>query len=430
MYKPVSVIEVRIWDALVGAVTLDAKRGYYAFEYAPEFTKKGIELSPLAMPISEANSPFIFESLPEKTFYRLPALLADSLPDDFGNALINSWMASHGVLRSAITPLDRLAYMGHRGMGALEFRPERSPARGVSTAIELSKLTEAARKAVNGSFRNDPLAESALAQIIRVGTSAGGARAKAVIAWNANTEEIRSGQFEVPEGFEHWLLKFDGMGLDTELGNSENYGRIEFAYYKMAIAAGLRMANCRLLHENGRAHFMTKRFDRNRNEKYHLQTLCAMAGMDYRQKVTHDYNQLFLVMKSLNLPYDDFEEAFRRMVFNVLSANCDDHSKNFSFMMEKGGTWSLAPAYDITHAYNPSSEWTHQRLMSINGKFLDVSIDDCMKVAERFSIGTAMSVIKQVQAAISNFQDFAKEANLPKNEISNIMLDQKKFAFK
>ncbi|MFH0921396.1 MAG: type II toxin-antitoxin system HipA family toxin [Fibrobacterota bacterium] len=423
MYNPVRVVEVRIWGQRVGAVALDPSRGYYAFEYSPEFIDTGIELAPLSMPLAQASVPFIFETLPERTYQRLPALLADALPDDFGNALINAWMAGHGVQKSAITPLDRLAYMGRRGIGALEFHPERSPVRGRPTAIELSRLTETARKAIHGSLLTEPPTETALSQMIRVGTSAGGARAKAVIAWNPETNEIRSGQFDVPKGYEHWLLKFDGVGPDIELGGSENYGRIEYAYYKMACAANIHMSPCRLLHENGRAHFMTKRFDRTGNRKHHLQTLCAIAEMDYRQKAAHNYNQLFLAMKRLQLPFADFEEAFRRMVFNVLSANCDDHSKNISFMLVQNGKWELAPAYDITHAYNPEGEWPHQRFMSVNGKFAGITRDDCLAVAGRFSIGTAPKVIKQVDAALSRFTEFAKEAQLRESETKRILAD-------
>ena len=288
MHKPVQAIEVRIWGKTVGAVALAPKLGYYAFEYDSRFVTSGIELAPLAMPLSEAREPFIFVDLPELSFKRLPAMVADALPDDFGNALIDAWMASKGIDKKQVTPLDRLAYMGKRGMGALEFKPARTPAIASSTAIKLSRLVESARQAVHGELGADHLAKAALAQIIQVGTSAGGARAKAAIAWNPETDEIRPGQFDVEPAFEHWLLKFDGMGADRELGGSQDYGRIEYAYYRMASAAGITMSPCRLLEENGRAHFMTRRFDRDGNHKHHLQSLCAMAHLDYKQKATHD----------------------------------------------------------------------------------------------------------------------------------------------
>jgi len=426
VFKPVSAIEVRIWGRTVGAVALDPRLGYYAFEYAPAFIASGIELAPLSMPLSRAGEPFIFTDLPELTFKRLPALLADALPDDFGNSLIDAWMAGKGVDKENITALDRLAYMGKRGFGALEFKPARSnPAGAKSTAIDLSNLIESARSAVHGHLGEDHLSKAALMQIIQVGTSAGGARAKAAIAWNPKTREIRSGQFDVESGFEHWLLKFDGMGADRELGGSQDYGRIEYAYHLMAVAAGIEMSKCQLLEENGRAHFMTLRFDRDGNRKHHLQTLCAMSHLDYKQKASHDYSQLFLAIRQLDLEYSAKEEAFRRMVFNVMTANCDDHPKNFSFIKREGKVWQLAPAYDVTHAYNPKSEWTHQHLMSVNRKFAGISRADILELAERFGIGTAEKVIKQVGEAVSKWPDFAAKAKLGPNEIKGISSDHK-----
>jgi serine/threonine-protein kinase HipA len=412
MYKAVDVIEVRIWGRRVGAVALDPGLGNYVFEYEPEFVKSGIELAPLTMPLAQAREPFIFTDLPELTYKRLPGMLADALPDDFGNALIDAWMAGKGVEKSQITPLDRLAYMGKRGMGALEFKPARSPAATSSTAIKLSRLIESARRAVHGEIGTNQLAKAALSQIIQVGTSAGGARAKATIAWNPTTDEIRAGQFEVETGFEHWLLKFDGMGADSELGGSQDYGRIEYAYHLMARASGIAMSACRLLEENGRAHFMTRRFDRDGNRKHHLQTLCAMSHLDYKQKATHDYSQLFMVIEQLDLGYTALEEAFRRMAFNVMATNCDDHSKNHSFILREEGRWELAPAYDVTHAHNPEGEWTRQHLMGVNGTFSGISRNDLLAIANRFGIGAAPKVLKQVAEAVAAWPEFADRAGV------------------
>jgi serine/threonine-protein kinase HipA len=420
MYKPVKAIEVILWGQTVGAVAHDPRLDYYAFEYSPKFLKSGIEIAPLTMPTITARDPYIFTDLPELTYKRLPAMLADALPDDFGNGLIDAWMAGRGIDKSHITALDRLAYMGKRGMGALEFKPARSLAKKNSTAIELSTLIESARSAVKGNIGTDHLAIAALSQIIQVGTSAGGARAKAAIAWNPTTNIIRAGQFDVDDGFEHWLLKFDGMGSDSELGGSQDYGRIEYAYYLMACAAGINMFSCRLLEENGRAHFMTKRFDRDGNKKHHMQTLCAMAHLDYKQKGSHDYNQFFLTINKLQLGYDSLEEAFRRMAFNVMAANCDDHTKNISFLLREGGSWELSPAYDITHAFNPKGEWTYQHLMSVHGKFTEITRADLLVVAERFGIGTASKVLKQVAEAISSWHDFAKQSAVSPVEINRI----------
>lgn len=420
-YQPVSIVEVRIWGQAVGAVALDPRLGYYAFEYQPAFVRSGIELAPLTMPLAAVSEPFVFAELPALTYRRLPGLLADALPDEFGNALIDAWMAQHGVRRSDITSLDRLAYMGHRGLGALEFKPMRGPKRSASsTAIRLAALVESARRAVRGEIDTDAHAAAALAQIIQVGTSAGGARAKAVVAWNARTREIRAGQFDVPRGFEHWLIKFDGVGPDERLGVSQDYGRIEYAYALMARAAGIAMSPCRLLEEGGRAHFMTKRFDRDGNAKHHLQTLCGMAHLDYRQRATHDVSQLLLAIDRLQLGYPALEEAFRRIAFNVMAANCDDHTKNASFLLREGGRWELAPAYDVTHAFNPKGEWTYQHLMSVNGKFAGISRDDLLAVADRFGIGTAPHVLKQVGEAVKAWPDFAREAKVSKPEVTRV----------
>lgn len=424
MYKPVKVVEVRVWGKTVGAVALDPKLEYYAFEYAPRFIESRIELAPLTMPLSAAREPFLFGDLPELTYQRLPALLADALPDDFGNSLIDAWMAREGLEKSKITALDRLAYMGKRGMGALEFKPARSPSKVSSSAIELSRLIDSARSAVHGDLGSDHLAKAALAQIIQMGTSAGGARAKAAIAWNPATDEIRAGQFDVAPGFEHWLLKFDGMGADRELGGTQDYGRIEYAYYLMARGAGIKMSRCRLLPENGRAHFMTQRFDRDNNQKHHMQTLCALAHLDYKQKGTHDYNQLFLAMNRLQLDYHSLEEAFRRMAFNVMAANCDDHTKNFSFILREGKAWELAPAYDVTHAFNPLGEWTYQHLMSVNSKFADINRADLLAVADRFGIGTASAVLKRVGESVSAWPDHAAKAGVAPKEVDRILEHQ------
>ncbi len=368
------------------------------------------------MPIREDRT-FIFPDLPEGTYRRLPALLSDALPDDFGNALINKYMADRGIAAAAVTPLDRLAYMSNRAMGALTFRPARGPATRTPTPIHLSRLVEQARRAVRGDIAAEDAANAALRSIIDVGTSAGGARAKAVIAWNPTTQEIRTGQLAAPRGFEHWLLKFDGMGADQELGGSTHYGRIEYAYFLMARAAGIDMSESRLLEENGRAHFMTRRFDRDGGEvRHHIQTLCAMAHLDYKQRGTNSYAQLFGTMRELHLPYKDQEEAFRRMVFNVMGRNCDDHTKNFSFLLRRDSTWQLAPAYDVTFAHNPAGEWTNQHLMSVNRKFKDITHSDLLAVADRFAIGTAPQVIDQVRSAVKRWPEFAERAGVPEIE--------------
>ena len=421
MYRPVDVIEVRAWGNTVGAVTADPRLGYYVFEYSPKWQARGIELAPLNMPTSQAIH--VFPLLPEATYKRLPALLADALPDDFGNALIDAYMAREGVSREAITPLDRLAYLGARGMGALEFRPTRGPRHRNATAVEISQLVVSARQALSGRFDGDRETEAAILNLIQVGTSAGGARAKAVIAWNPQTNEIRSGQLPAAPGFDYWLLKLDGVGKDHELGTGGQYGRIEYAYYRMAVAAGITMGESRLLEENGRAHFMTRRFDRQNGSKQHLQTLCAMQHLDYKQRGTHDYNQYFQAINALKLPESARAEGYRRMVFNILAANCDDHTKNLSFLMTEDGQWQLAPAYDVTHAYNPKGEWTYQHLMSVNGKFQGITRADLETVGDRFLVPGYRQIINSMRDTLSRWPEFAAAADLPPRETERIAAD-------
>lgn len=414
--KPVQVIEVKMWGNRVGAVALDPTTGFYAFAYEPAWRRKGIEVAPLTMPLSHRDETFVFPTLPKETYLGLPAMLADALPDDFGNALIDAWMATKGVDKSSITVLDRLAYMGQRGMGALEFRPTRGSHKESATPIAMKELVEEARRLVQGTFAVDHEAKAALANIIKVGTSAGGARAKSVIAWNPTTDEVRSGQFDVAPGFEHWLLKFDGVGRDRELGTGEGYGRIEYAYSLMAKAAGIIMTPCRLLEENGRAHFMTMRFDREviggQTHRHHVQTLCAINHLDFRQRGTHAYAQLFLTMAKLGLDDKAMNQAFRRMAFNVMARNNDDHTKNFSFLLKQGASWELAPAYDVTHAYNPNGEWTYQHLMSVNGKFQGISRNDLLEDADRFSIRKPKEIFDEVREALENWPKFSLQAGL------------------
>jgi len=423
----VNVIEVRIWGQRVGAVALDERLGYYAFAYDPAWQRGGIELAPLTLPLDDRRTAFLFSNLPEATFHRLPGMLADALPDDFGNALIDAWMAEHGFEKSEVTPLDRLAYMGRRGVGALEFKPARGSRSESAAPLEMKSLVENARKLVEGDLSIDAHAKAAIANIIQVGTSAGGARAKAVIAWNPKTNTIRSGQFDAAEGFEHWLLKFDGVGKYPELGAGADYGRIEYAYYLMAKAAGIDMSESRLLEENSRAHFMTRRFDREvingKTIKHHVQSLCAMDHLDFKQRGTHSYAQLFIAVARLNLEDRALDQVFRRMAFNVMARNCDDHTKNFAFLLKQNGRWELAPAYDVTHAYNPRGEWTYQHLMSVNGKFKEIGLEDILTEAERFSASRPADILKDVRSALETWPTFSKQASLNKSTSDRVAAD-------
>ena len=410
-YLPVDVVEVLAWGHRVGAVALDPASGFHVFEYRADWRRRGIELAPTTMPTSTASH--VSPTLPPDTFHRLPALLADSLPDDFGNALTTAHLVGQGVRAGDITPLDRLAYLASRGTGALEFRPSRGPRTRRSTAVELSELVFAARSAVAGAFDDERGITDAVKHLIAVGTSAGGARAKAVIAWNPATDEVRSGQVPTDPGFEQWLLKLDGVGPDTDLGESADFGRIEYAYHRMALAAGIAMTDCRLLHEGERAHFMTRRFDRTADgAKIHAQTLCALGHLDFRLIGAHDYAQLFDIADRLDPGPDTRAEIYRRMVFNVAAANCDDHTKNFSFLLAEDGAWALSPAYDVTHAHHPASRWTAQHLMSVNGQFTGIVADDLAIVGDRFEVPGARAIVRRVIDAVDSWTEHADEAGV------------------
>ena len=417
----ITFADVYIWGQHAGTVAWDESRQAGSFEYTPEFVQSGKELSPLMMPL-QAHRVYQFPNLSPDTFIGLPGLLADALPDAFGKALLDRWLTSIG--RTFANPVERLCYQGKRSMGALEFVPAQDNYLERGTQLEIDSLVEVARevldtkKQLNVNLNEDT--KEAIANIIRVGTSAGGQRAKAVIAYNDTTGEVRSGQIEAPEGFRHWLLKLDGV-TNTELGDPKHYGQIEYIYSLMAREAGINMTECRLLEENGRAHFMTRRFDRiNGNEKVHMQTLCGMAHYDYKMLRAFSYEQVFQVMRRLRLPYSQAEEMYRRMVFNVIARNQDDHTKNISFLMDKNGQWSLSPAYDLSWAYNPAGTWTSKHQMSINNKWDDISRDDLLSVAKNVNIRHANDIINKVIEAVSKWHQWAKEYGIPSHSITTI----------
>lgn len=417
----VNLAKVYIWGEYAGAVLWNESTSTATFEYEPSFAKNGWELSPLMMPIGE-NRRYSFRELSKETFMGLPGLLADSLPDAYGKALLDRWLASLG--RRFANPVERLCYQSKRSMGALEFVPAKDDYLDQFSAIDISSLVEIASEVLskkaelNTNIYKDT--KEALANIIKVSTSAGGQRAKAVIAYNETTGEVRSGQVDAAEGFSHWLLKLDGV-TNASLGDPQHYGRVEYAYYKMALDAGIEMTECRLLEENGRAHFMTKRFDRiGAEEKVHMQTLCGMAHYDYRMLHAFSYEQAFQVMRRLRLPYGQAEQMFRRMVFNVIARNQDDHTKNISFLMDRNGTWRLSPAYDMSWAYNPVGEWTSQHQMSINNKWDNITRADMIAVAEAMHIKHADNIIKEICNAVSIWPSVAKELDIPTDMIKTI----------
>ena len=414
------VAEVRLWGRTIGAVSLEEGDEVAAFEYDPVFAQSGIEISPITMPLSRRV--YTFPELSRKTFYGLPGLLADSLPDKFGHALIDAWLATQGRQPDSFNVIERLCYTGERGMGALEFAPGIGPKARQASRIQIDKLVELASEIL--THRNnlqvsfvDESREQALADILRVGTSAGGARAKAVIAWNPATNEVRSGQVPAGEGFEYWLLKFDGVSgnRDKELEDPQGYGVIEYAYYRMARDCGIDISECRLFEENSRRHFMTRRFDRlAAGGKLHMQSLCALAHYDFNMAGAYSYEQALLVIRQLGLPMQAIEQQFRRMVFNIVARNQDDHVKNIAFLMNKAGEWSLAPAFDMTYSYNPSGAWTASHQMTLNGKRDDYSLEDFKSCAKAASMkrGRAGTILREVQVTVSRWLDYAEEVGV------------------
>lgn len=416
-----TIAEVKLWGRTIGAVALEDGAQTASFEYDPAFIRSGIQIAPLTMPLD--SRVYSFPVLARGTFHGLPGLLADSLPDKFGNALIDAWLALQRRSPDSFNAVERLCYTGTRGMGALEYSPVFGPYQGGRPSkLDIGKLVELAsdilthRSNLQTSFDGNQH-EEAMRAILRVGTSAGGARAKAVIAWNPKTNEVRSGQLKADSGFEHWLLKFDGVSgnKDKEQEDPKGYGAIEYAYYRMATDAGITMSRCLLMEENGRRHFMTRRFDRLPDGgKLHMQSLGAMAHFDYNMAGAYSYEQALLVIRKLNLPMTSVEELYRRMVFNIIARNQDDHVKNIAFLMDKNGQWSLAPAFDMTYSYQPSGMWTSTHQMALNGKRDSFTPEDFQACAEAASMKrtTARAVLDEVSRVVVRWPEYADEAGV------------------
>ncbi len=412
--------EVRLWGRAIGAVSVEDPSGIAAFQYTPEFAGSGFEIAPIMMPLGEQV--YAFPHLARESFHGLPGLLADSLPDRFGNALIDAWLATQGRAPESFDAVERLCYIGARGMGALEYAPAHGPRARTSQKVEIDALVNLAsevlgqRKGLHRSFADGEQAES-LRDILRVGTSAGGARAKAIIAWNRETNEVRSGQVAAGEGFDYWIIKFDGVSgnRDKELEDPKGYGAIEYAYALMARAAGITISECRLLEENNRRHFMTRRFDRlEGGRKLHMQSLAALAHYDFNQAGAYSYEQALMMIRRLGLPMQAIEEQFRRMAFNIIGRNQDDHVKNIAFLMDRSGKWSLSPAFDMTYSFNPDGLWTSTHQMSMNGKREGFTLDDFRACADSASMkrGRAEAILREVTAAAARWPEFAAEADV------------------
>jgi serine/threonine-protein kinase HipA len=414
----ITVAFVNIWNKRVGAVSWNSETGLALFEYEPSFIGSGLDLSPVKMPIAEAKDRIY--SFPElrksQTFKGLPGLLSDILPDRYGNTLINEWLARQGRAPDSLNPVELLCFIGSRGMGAIEIEPAFPKTDKKAGLIEISGLVEAAEKILSGrkDFRTKLSGgyEKAMVDILKIGSSAGGARAKAVIAYNEKTGEVRSGQTKAPKGFSHWLIKFDGV-TDKQFGASSGYGNVEMAYHLMAMDCGIEMTECRIMKENGRSHFMTRRFDRHgSDEKLHVQTFCGMRHFDFNDITSYSYEQLFETLRFLGLPYSQAEQLFRRMVFNVIMRNCDDHTKNFAFIMDMNGNWRLSPAYDICHAFRPGSEWVSRHSLSINGKRDNITKNDLLQVAVTMNIKKAQSVISHTLSVAQKWNEYAQRAGV------------------
>jgi serine/threonine-protein kinase HipA len=420
----VAIANIKLWNNNVGVILWDEMRNLGIFEFDKGFTKLGLDISPILMPLSDFENGkrvFSFPTLNNETFKGLPGLLSDCLPDKFGNQIIDAWLAQQGKNIEDFTPVDRLCYIGKRGMGALEFEPVNNISTENSNKIEIEELVKFAKEVLDErtQFHTNTDSEKGYSDILQVGSSAGGARAKAIIAYNKKTHEVRSGQIDGLEGFDYWLIKFDGV-TNAQLGDPKGYGNIEYAYYLMALDCGIEMSESKLMQENGRSHFMTKRFDRQKNQKIHMQTLCGLAHFDYNQPRAYSYEQAFQIMRQMKLPYSDSEELYRRMVFNVMSRNQDDHTKNISFLMFPNGKWQLSPAYDITYAYNPENFWLKAHQMSVNGKREDILLQDLIAVAKNVGIKKPKTIIERCNEILFNWVDYAEKAGIESDQIRQI----------
>lgn len=417
----VDVAEVKIWGELVGAIRWDESQQLGYFQYNSKFIQRDWDLSPIKMPITQGSQIYSFQELrkarneTEDTFMGIPGLLSDALPDKYGNKLINIWLAQQGRPENSMNPVEKLCFIGSRGMGALEFEPAQIKTETKSFSLELDSLVEVANKMLNEreafltNLSKDE--KKAMMEILKIGTSAGGARPKAVIAFNPKTKEVRSGQGNVPKGFEHWLLKLDGVSGE-QFGESFGWGRVEYAYYLMAKDSEIEISECQLLEENGRAHFMTKRFDREGNIKNHIQSLCGLQHYDFNDMYGYSYEQVFQTMRLLRLTYPEAEQMFRRMVFNVLATNYDDHTKNFSFILKKDEKWKLAPAYDLCFSFNPTNHWVSKQTLSVNGKRLEISKNDLMIIAKDNNIKKGGKIIEDINSIVKTWTKYAEQVGV------------------
>jgi serine/threonine-protein kinase HipA len=420
--KTIETAKVFLWDSQIGAVAWNEQAKAATFAYTDGFIKTGLQPSPIHMPASRGRKEtFTFRNLGRDTYSGLPGMLADTLPDKFGNALINLWLAKNGRAEGSMNPVEKLLYMGNRSMGALEFRPAMRKAASKAVDVNIQDLLELTNNIMHQKAKLDVNAydDDALTSILQVGTSAGGARPKGIVAIHEKSGHIISGQAAIPDHYQHWIIKFDGVS-DMELGEPKGYGRIEYAYHLMAKAAGINMTECKLWEEGGRAHFTTRRFDRDGNKKIHMQSLCGIAHYDFNMAGAYSYEQALLVMQQIGLPKTEMSQLYRRMVFNIVARNQDDHTKNIAFLMTPDGEWKLSPAFDVTYSHNPAGVWTNQHQMLAAGKRDDFSRDDLIKVGNDFSLPHPESVIDEVVSTVDNWLSYAGKAGVAENAAQEI----------
>ncbi|MBC7539290.1 MAG: type II toxin-antitoxin system HipA family toxin, partial [Bacteriovorax sp.] len=420
MINKTTLAEVYMWGTLIGFISWDEEGEFSSFEYEQDFLHAPVEPSPLMMP--KRKGVFSFRELSKESYKGLPGMLSDSLPDKFGNALIDVWLAVKGRKAGSFNPVERLCYIGERGMGALEFKPTKYKGRNNDVPIDIKDMVELASQILtdrekfeeNLKHEDGKKLNEALTNLLVIGTSAGGARAKCLIAFNENTGEVRSGQIKTISNFTYWLLKLDGVSnnKDKELKDPKGFGRIEYAYHLMAKDCGIEMSDCRLLHENERAHFMTKRFDRtDGGEKLHMQSLCAMGHYDFNMAGAYSYEQALQVIRDVVTKNTKqvLEQQFRRTIFNIIGRNQDDHTKNIAFLMNKKGEWSLSPAFDVTYSFNPQGKWTNKHQMSLNGKRDGFTMSDFFEFADKADLkkNQAKKIIEQIIEVLSHWEIYA-----------------------
>lgn len=416
--------EIYLWGSRVGILHQEQNEICASFEYDKNFLDSGIELSPITMPLSSIV--YSFSSLAKTSFHGLPGLVSDSLPDTFGNKVIEQWLASKGKSLKDFTPIDRLCYTGKRGMGALEYVPASFDVEDINEAINVSEMVRFASDVLNNRMTVKLNAKDSLtySQLVQVGSSAGGARAKALIAWNEKTNEIRSGQLDLGKDFDYWLMKFDRVSGNGDYGieDSPQYTLIEYAYYKMAIDCGIEMNECRIYSNESGNHFMTKRFDRADGKKLHMQSLGAMTHIDYNHPGLCSYEMAAQYMQRIGLSAKEIEQFYIRMVFNCLAVNQDDHVKNISFLMNKNGQWKLAPAYDLTFSYNLENKWLCAHQMTINSKNKNICFDDLLCAADVMGIPKkkCKNIIEKVSNVVANFEKYAEEVKLKEQTYQEI----------